>query len=452
VDGEPRLTSAAAAALLVAALGGCGGPGASEPATPESLAASWGFGESEFRRAMRLSPLPAYAGDPTNRFERDPAAAELGHHLFFETRLSGSGTVSCATCHDPALAFTDRREVAEGLGRGTRNTQTVLDAFRQRWLTWDGRADSAWSQALQPIERPHEMGGSRSGAVRLLGEDPQLATLYERAFGPLPPTEWLLSLPAAARPDGPAGADAAWRSLPREDRERIDGIYAHLGKALAAHQLRLSAGVAPLDRFVEAWRRGDLAAAERYPAAAREGLRLFVGRGGCFQCHGGALLSDGEFHSIGTPPRGPLDAADPGRYLGVEILATDPFNAAGPFSDDRDGRAAMLTSQAARGPELWGRFRTPSLRQVAETPPYMHAGQVPDLESVVRFYSTLEGAVLLDHHGETMLAPLGLEEREIASLVAFLESLTGPGPPEPLRSAPIRPDSRHPVGHGGNLP
>jgi cytochrome c peroxidase len=450
VDRHARLRIAASLAVAVG-LAACGTEPL-PPASAESLASEWGFSEGELRRAMRMSPLPEHRGDPTNRFESDDAAAELGQRLFFETRLSGSGTVSCATCHDPALDFTDGRPVAEGLGPGTRNTPTVLDAFRQRWLTWDGRADSMWSQALQPIERPHEMGGSRSGAVRLLGEDAGLAAEYERAFGRLPDAAWLRGLPRAARPGGSTEEALAWRSLDDADRARVDSIYANLGKALAAYQARLEGGPTPLDGFIEAWRRGDRETAAAYPAAAREGLRLFVGKAGCFQCHGGPLLSDGEFHSIGIPPRGSVEAADPGRYLGVDILLEDAFNAAGPHSDDRLGAAAMMTSQAMRGPEFWGRFRTPSLRQAAATPPYMHAGQMPDLESVIRFYSTLEAAVLLDHHGETVLAPLHLDEAEIAALVAFLETVRGPGPPASLRQAPIASDSGDAVGLGGNSP
>lgn len=451
MDRHPRLILLATLPLA-AALAACGTDAAPPASSAESLAAEWGFSESELRRAMRMSPLPAYRGDSTNRFEFDEDAAALGHRLFFETRLSGSGTVSCATCHDPSLDFTDGREVAEGLGPGTRNTPTVLDAFRQRWLTWDGRADSMWSQALQPIERPHEMGGSRSGAVRLLGEDPQLAAAYERAFGALPDKAWLRSLPPAARPGGSSEEVRAWRSLEASSQSQVDAIYANLGKALAAYQARLSGGATPLDEFIEAWRRGDREDADAYPAAAREGLRLFVGKAGCFQCHGGPLLSDGEFHTIGIPPRGSLENADPGRYLGVDILLEDAFNAASPHSDDRSGAAAMMTAQAMRGPELWGRFRTPSLRQVAATAPYMHAGQMPDLESVIRFYSTLEGAVLLDHHGETVLAPLHLDESEIAAMAAFLGTLRGPGPPAALRREPIAAESGDAVGLGGNSP
>ncbi|MGA1399011.1 MAG: hypothetical protein ACO38P_01355, partial [Phycisphaerales bacterium] len=96
-------------------------------------------------------------------------------------------------------------------------------------------------------------------------------------------------------------------------------------------------------------------------------------------------------------------------------------------SDDPNAAAGLRVSTLAVSPETWGAFRTPRLRQVGRTAPYMHAGQMPDLESVVRFYSTLEGAVQLDHHREQVLAPLELSEAESAALLAFLRSLDGAG-------------------------
>jgi cytochrome c peroxidase len=113
-----------------------------------------------------------------------------------------------------------------------------------------------------------------------------------------------------------------------------------------------------------------------------------------------------------------------------------PFNAASPFSDARAGSAAERLVTLRAGPETWGEFRTPSLRNVARTAPYMHQGQFATLEAVVRFYSTMEGAVATGHHQETVLRPLNLTDAEIADLVAFLGSLDGEDVPEELRRPP----------------
>jgi cytochrome c peroxidase len=144
-------------------------------------------------------------------------AAALGHRLFFDERLSASGTVSCATCHDPAQGFSDGRPLAKGEGTGTRHSMTVLNAAHQRWFTWDGRADTLWSQAVQPFETPHEMNMPRARVVQRISEDSVLRAAYRRAFGAEPP--------AADAP--PAMVDAA---------------FAKVGKAIAAYERTLVSG------------------------------------------------------------------------------------------------------------------------------------------------------------------------------------------------------------------
>jgi cytochrome c peroxidase len=120
----------------------------------------------------------------------------------------------------------------------------------------------------------------------------------------------------------------------------------------------------------------------------------------------------------------------------VDRVREDPFNAAGPHSDDPDGAQARISASLVNGPERWGEFRTPSLRNVAITGPYMHAGQMAGLDDVLHFYSTLEGATQLDHHRELVLRRLDLTGGELSDLSAFLEALTGTPAPEPWGSAP----------------
>lgn len=430
--------SALVAAGLAAACGKAPPPEPTRPATTAELANELGLSAVELRRILALGPLGEPPADPTNRFADDDEAAALGHALFFDPRLSGDGSVSCATCHEPSKAFTDGLAVSVGTGEGTRNAPTVLDAAHQRWLAWDGRADSLWSQALQPMERSFEMDGDRTAIVRTVLADPELRAIYESIFRPAPSVEWLDALPERARPlaDDPKDpAVQAWAALSDEDREIVDACFANLGKALAAYQRRLRGGETSLDRFVRGLKEGDREALAALSPEALAGLRLFVGQAGCIQCHEGPMLSDGEFHLVGVPQPGGGMPSDAGRFLGARIVKQDAFNAAGSHSDDPNGAAALRVSTLAVSPESWGAFRTPSLRHVGRTPPYMHAGQMADLESVVRFYSTLEGAVQLDHHREQVLVPLDLDEAESAALLAFLRSLDGPGP-EPRWGVP----------------
>ena len=152
---------------------------------------------------------------------------------------------------------------------------------------------------------------------------------------------------------------------------------------------------------------------------------LFSGDAGCWECHAGPMITTGEFHNIGVPSMAGGMPTDSGRFAGATIVKEDPFNASGEFSDYTEGPRARLVRTLIESPENWGRFRTPSLREVSRTAPYMHEGRFDTLEDVVRFYSTLEGAVQLDHHQELVLEPLNLDDRELADLVAFLEALDG---------------------------
>lgn len=346
---------------------------------------------------LTLSPVPAPPPDPTNRLADDARAAALGEAIFFDPRFSANGRVSCATCHDPARAFTDGVPLSIGLATGTRNAPTVLDAAHQRWLTWDGRADSLWAQALHPFRSPVEMGLTPEDVVQRVIDDPVLASAFREVTG-----------------------------RPAQDL-RTNEAYANIGKCLAAYERTLKSPTSAFDLFVSALRRQDAAAMAAYPAEAIRGLRLFVGKAGCVRCHTGPLLSDGEFHLVGLPDTGTSSILDGARFAAIEVVQSDPFNAAGEFSDAPAGDQARLTTALVAHPELWAAVRTPSLRSAWATAPYMHTGQFGSLAEVVHFYNTLEGAIALEHHQERMLAPLRLSPAEEAELVAFLVSLASAG-------------------------
>jgi len=395
---------AAAGIALAAALAAC-------VAAPAPIAGQGWLPDAVARRVQRNPPLGAPPPDPTNRWADSEAAAALGHLLFFDERLSASGTVSCASCHLPERGFSDPRPLAVGEAKGPRHSMTVLNAAHQRWLTWDGRADTLWSQAVQPFEVPHEMNLPRERVLAAIAADRHERAAWRAAFGKDPPAE---------------GAP----------RAEVDAAFAKVGKAIAAYERRLVSGPSAYDRWWTRRAAGDPGADAELTEAQRRGLVLFFGKANCHQCHHGALFSDGEFHNIGVPPPGGGRPTDPGRYAVVDRVREDPFNAAGPHSDDPDGAQARISASLVNGPERWGEFRTPSLRNVAITGPYMHAGQMAGLDDVLHFYSTLEGATQLDHHRELVLRRLDLTGGELSDLSAFLEALTGTPAPEPWGSAP----------------
>lgn len=385
------------------------------------------FTPTEVRRLLQHTGLGEPPADPTNAWAAQERAARLGQRLFFDARLSANGQVSCASCHDPAQGFSDGKQLAEGLGKADRHSPSLWNVGFQRWYFWDGRADTLWGQAVQPLENPVEMGSSRTALARLIASDDALRGGYEEVFGALPAELDPSTLPEHARPvaDDPAHEHArAWEALAPERRAAVERVAVHAFKALAAYQRRLVSARSPFDVFAEGLRDGDASKRAALSPSAQRGARLFVGRANCRTCHTGPNFSDGEFHDIGVAPLGGGRARDRGRFGGLERLLADPFNSAGPHSDARDGEKARALSSLVVGPQSWGEFKTPSLRNVARTAPYMHQGQFARLEDVVHFYSTLEGMLPAGHHAESILMPLDLSAEERLDLLEFLRGLS----------------------------
>ena len=348
------------------------------------------FPPDELAAIYRHSPLKPVPPGTTDGVADDPRTARLGQYLFFERRLSANGGVACATCHVPAKAFADGLTVGTGLAPGERNTPTLLNAAFGHWFFWDGRTDSLWSQALQPIENAKEFGSDRLCAVRFVAGDPALRHAYEDAFGKLPPLEDTRRFPGHGSPESAPGSPtaAAWSAMTPSDRQAVNRMYANLGKAIEAYVRKLVSGNSPFDRYVSALKRGDRAAEQAYPAAAKRGLKLFVGTARCDLCHVGPTFTDGEFHNIGLPvPEG--KAPDTGRAAGITAVRASIFNGIGPFSDDPTGRAKGQIAYLPTPESQLGSFKTPSLRNVALTAPYMHDGRFATLYAVLDFYARI---------------------------------------------------------------
>ena len=357
------------------------------------LAHAIDFTPQEVRAILRHGPWPAqWKPDPTNRVSGNPDAITLGEKLFFEPRLSAKGGVLCATCHVPYKGWQDGRARGMGHVEVDRNTQSLLDVRWNRWFGWDGAGDSLWAQSIRPLLDAREMGGDAAHATKFIRGDAEYACRYKRAFGADPPAD--------------------------EERLLVD-----LGKALAAFQETLISGRAPFDDFRDALAQGDAAKAALYPLAARRGLKIFVGKGNCNQCHVGAAFSNGEFHDVGIPHFIRPGEVDAGRHGGIQRLKSSRFNLLGRHNDDASGSAAIKTKHVAIDHRNFGEFKVPVLRNVAQTAPYMHSGRFATLTEVVRHYSELN-IDRLHADGEAILKPLKLSEPEVADLVAFLESLT----------------------------
>ena len=450
------LVAAAGVALCAArsgdAPGALGGAGARSVAeTPAGGPERVVFTDQERARILQYTPLGRLPADPTNAVADDPRAARLGQALFFDPRLSRAG-FSCASCHVPPHAFTDGKPVSEAIARGRRRTPSLLNVAYRRWFFWDGSKDTLWSQALSPIENETEMGGSRLAVAHLVYSDAKLRGAYESLFGTVPEIRDPARFPPAGRPAAPgsSGGDdplaAAWKGMNDADRFAVDRIFACVGKALEAYERRLVGSGSNFDLFLAELRAGAEGASLSEPA--KRGLRLFVGRGNCRVCHSGPDFSDGEFHDIGIPPAAGA-AVDSGRYGGIDELLADTFNVRGPYSDAPAPQGADKLRGLRRQPEHWGQFKTPSLRNVAIRPPYMHQGQLATLRDVLRFYSTREGALPPGPAQERLLVPLHLTDDETNDLIAFLESLTDAPLDDVLLFPPGDSTDQVPSGHVG---
>jgi cytochrome c peroxidase len=356
-----------------------------------------GLTAGQVERLVRHGPWPVpVPRDASNRVSGNPAAIELGCRLFFDRRLSRDSAMSCATCHVPDGSFADRQARARGRALLERNTPSLWNTGLGRWFGWDGAADSPWAFSLRPILRAEELGASPEHVRALVATDAELRDLYRRAF---------------AAP--PATGDS--------ERALVDA-----GKSLAAYLETLTTGRTPFDDFRDALARGDREAAARYPQAALRGAKIFVGKGNCFVCHFGPGFTNGEFHDVGIPYALGPGKVDRGRHAGIERLRADPYNLLGKWNDDPARASAAKTRHVDQQHSTFGQFKTPSLRNVALTAPFMHNGRLATLRDVVRHYSEPDPERLHSHGEQLLVTPLRLSPGEIDDLVAFLETLTDP--------------------------
>jgi cytochrome c peroxidase len=351
----------------------------------------WPWTDAE-RRVLRslwigsLGPLP---DDPSNAYDTDPRAARLGRRLFFDTRFSKNGALACASCHQPALGFQDGRPVAVGLGRLHRRSMPLAGVAYNTWFFWDGRKDSLWAQATTPIENPLELGLTRAEVATLAAR--HYRADYEAVFGALP-----------------ADGDATTRA--QQTR-----VFANVGKALAAFVRTIQPTPARFDRWVAALLAGEPApAADQLTRAEARGLRLFIGKAACINCHAGPLFTNGEFHFT----RVPQPAPDQGRGAVIAAVLADELNCRGPFSDAAPEQCSALRFLDPDPRDALHAFKTPSLRNVAARAPYMNAGQLATLAEVVRFYRDRSRGMKELGHGD-------LSDAELGDLEAFLGTLTG---------------------------
>lgn len=356
--------------------------------------AAWSDEERGMLESLWIENLPPLPDDPSNAVANNPKAAAFGQQLFFDTRLSANGMISCASCHQPLRNFSDGLPRGVAIGVSTRNTPSIIGTAYSPWLYWDGRRDSQWAQALSPLEDPNEHGSSRLQVLSIVASVSGYRRRYEEIFGP--PPDLLV-------------------------QEEIDRAFANIGKAIAAYERLLMPGESRFDRYVDHLAAGgDYLEQEILSTEEIRGLRLFVGKARCTECHNGPLLTNNEFHNTGVlSPSGELP--DRGRIDGVREVRAQPFNCLGAFSDD-PGRNCPELRYARTGAELVGATRTPSLRNLENTMPFQSKGQLASLGEVLEHYNKAPLAMI----GHNEAEPLKLRQWELRAIEAFLGTLSAP--------------------------
>ena len=280
-----------------------------------------------------------------------PEKAELGRLLYFDSRLSADGAISCATCHDPKHAFTDGAAVSTGIKgqKGGRSAPTVINRGYSLAQFWDGRAATLEAQAVGPMANPIEMGNTHTGVVTTIQAIPGYHSLFARAFG----TEEI----------------------------SID----HVAKAIATFERTVLSGNAPYDKY----KAGNRSAMTTQQV---RGMKVFFDKAKCDQCHEGVNFTSNMYANLGVGSDKPKP--DEGRYA------------------------------VTKDPKDWGAFKTPTLREIAQTAPYMHDGSLKTLDEVVDFYD--KGGIA-NKNKDDRIKKLNLTDQDKKDLVSFLQALSGEG-------------------------
>ena len=286
--------------------------------------------------------------------------AQLGRRLFFDPVLSTDGTISCASCHQPDHGFASSTAISIGIGskKGTRNAPTILNRGYGNHFSWDGRDASLEAQALGVLKSKSELGGDTDAVIANIKKDADYTAAFATVF-----------------------ADSG-SEVGKKDTDQFVTLD-NITKAIACFERTLITGNSRVDRF-----RND-----EYDALskeARQGLWIFESRGGCWKCHNGANLADEEFHNTGV----------------------------GYGKENRDPGRAKATGNAEHNFQ----FKTPTLREIEHTAPYMHDGSVKTLKEVVEFYN--KGGAPDDPTLDKEMKPLNLTEEEVGFLVEFLKAMS----------------------------
>lgn len=356
--------------------------------------------------------------DPSNRASGNALAIKTGKALFYDTRLSPDNLFSCASCHQPDKGWSDGRAISQiQSAPPAMHTPTLWNAAANRWFFWDGRADTLWNQATHTIESPKELNSNRVHIARLVLQDKFLRQTYRELFGAIPKCVSLQNLPSSGSPSHEnIKLLHNWIGLSACEKKAVNQLFTSVTKMIAAFEETITSRNAPFDKFAKELKNKETSSI--LSEQAQQGLKLFLGQARCVACHSGPNFSDSEFHSIFFERQ-----KQDGRYTAIPKLLSDPFNIRGIHSDLPKQVFSKL-DYVYRNIELKKKYKTPTLRNITQSAPYMHDGAMPDLKSVMKYYSELPATVDRTKHDELILVTIGINQQHQQALIAFMESLT----------------------------
>lgn len=387
----------------------------------------------------------APAGEASNQYVNNSAAATLGQKFFWDPQFSGgivvtgnrngttyaAGTprlISCATCHAPSFGWADNTSNPNNVSLGTdltnRNSPTVLNTSFNTYSTWTGGTDSVWAVMRPGVEGPTTQNFSRAGVAGIICANATYTADYTTVFGGAPDCTGVLAMNNAAF----SVAQNWGRNVAAA--ANVNLIFANFGKAIGAYEHKLVSKNSAFDQ----WAEGNENAMS---ASQKRGLKLFIGKGNCVRCHSGPNFSDGSFHNLGVPQiGGALGVLDEGRYTGVADLTTgsnSTFNNNSTFNATPSiNRVSGLTQSSSD----IGKFKTPTLRSVNKSPPYFHNGTFNSLWDVVNFYNFAGNAGNFPGTKDPILTTRRMTNEEMEDLVNFLKALEGEALPTSLTTSP----------------
>ena len=417
------------------------------------------FTDEEWKKVTALSGLPDKPPtDTTNKYAENEAAAAFGQKLFYSRAYAGpiitgdngsngglgaagdTGKIACSDCHSPPW-FIDTRTKPAGVTLGAdwipRNTPALVNiAYLKGFHDWEGISDSLWVDGLGGAQNPAFVDTDRLTIAHGLYKDSkdEFNNIFDEKLDPdLDPTSANAArFPAAGGPKAdPSAPDGAWEKMAPADQTIISRTFVNYGKAIAAFLTKITSNNAPFDKYVA----GDTTAISE---SAKRGLKLFVGKATCTECHKGPTLSDEKFHNTTrvskyapevTPGSQQLwDALngffEQGHEAGLGYALSNPLNRDSEFSDDTT-TDLLKTNTNPMDATLLAAYRTSPLRNIAETAPYMHDGGLATLEDVMKFYN--DGGTQSGFQGtkDEKMKKLNLSDDEVKDVIEFLKTLTG---------------------------